>query len=976
MSDKGIGMKKTFSGMRGALAALVCLLLASAVTAGPGGAAPNANVTFAGGVCKTLSTGGYELTLAGGRQILVEPTWVKSGWAFEKVTNAKRSATVKDGKLVLTFEATEPSGLLVRDDGTVMPMLIIVSGDGASYPSGLFRLDDSHIATLNDTEVWGYDSHFESDALSLRFFLDRVCSYSFNNYPETKEWNIRVPTVGEQRKEGMKDKGTLSLAVTDVSFDKPLSVKVAEQKMVQYRRVLVPPQEKGFDPTAWLAVCDNPNASSADFVRLERLMDLRSHLYTLSDALRHRTEDDAEAEGLVATAYAALNGMDADAAVAAVASLDARVKALDGDADRRPLSDFSPYGWIKSFTQWGYVRSPDGHGYFEPTPWNLLWEDGFRCNVDQDARVAIARTLAGKSFYETRYLASMADVSFERDWVSTKWHFPSGKTVTFSLLTPVVDVDGITELKMSGFSAAPDSIQLTDNQGRERWILLTEETEFEEDILSSASGTVGSSAAAAGGAMGETEIDPDGVGRPWLRLNIPNDRGLLLLPEARPVAVSWIGGVLTVKFARQGYVGIVRPPANLYAGEFPEVAEFFARTAAAYPVSCRETVSGRTCTWQYGFRERTNAWSTEPARIAPVPPLAGLAGVHAVGEKTFMYPTKWGLLHYVAGESATCELPAATPQEPKAFCGVNSSIWEPIENELAVVTNGYMGVRLLTTRDKTVEESCERFEEVLAVYRRHGIKVLMDAHNSVYDVWWQDGITDSDAFVAMWSAFSAVGAKFKDVVVGYDLYNEPGLGAGSEELWRPVCTRAAQAILANHPEAKIYCPGISDGNPNGMANLRPLDLGGARQVMTYHFYLPHSFTHQKSVTLDEGGDTCVFYPAWAYPTDWSAGNHFAGTTVDWYDKWSLGAMLLPAFEHYAKYGIAQHVGEFSVIGYANGRSPRSAFLWTKDAAALFDHVGATWHLWNGGFGLGNEYVRDWFFSHMRENAAVTSVIIR
>ena len=963
--------------MKRTLLFLVGLVLTSVVTAAPGGAAPNANVTFSGGVCKSLSTGGYELTLSGGQQLLIEPTWVKSGWAFEKVTNAKRSATVKDGKLVLTFEANDPSGLLVQDDGTTMPMLIIVSGDGSSYPGGLFRLDDSHTATLDDNEVWGYDSHFESDALSLRFFLDHTCSFSFNNYPETKEWNIRVPTVGEMRREGLKYKGTISLAVTEISFDKPLSVKVAEQKMVQYRRVLVPPQEKGFDPTAWLAVCDNPNSSNADFVRIERLMDLRSQLYTLADCLRHRATGDDEAEGLVTRAYAALNTMDAETAEGAIASLDARLKALDGaSGGMRPLSGFSPYSWIKSFTQWGYVRSPDGHCYFEPTPWNMLWEDGFRCNVDQDARVAIAKTTSGKNFYETRYLGSMADVSFERDWVSTKWRFPNGKTVTFSLLTPVVDVDGVTELKMSGFSAAPDSIQLMDNQGREKWILLTEEADFEEEVLSSASGAVSAPAVVALGSMGEVEVNPDGVGRPWLRLNIPHDRGLILLPEARPVAVSWINGVLTVKFAQQGYVGIVRPPANLYAGEYPEVAEFFARTAAAYPVSCRETVSGRTCTWQYAFRERTNAWSTEPSRIAPVPPLADLAGVHCAGEKAFLYPTKWGVMRYVPGATATCELPASTPCEPKSFCGVNSSIWEPVENELAVVTNGYMGVRLLTTRDKTVEESCERFEEVLAVYRRYGIKVLMDAHNSVYDVWWQDGITDSDDFVAMWSAFSSVGAKYKDVVVGYDLYNEPGTGVGSEELWRQVCTRAAQAILANHPEAKIYYPGLSDGNPNGMANLRPLDLGGARQVMTYHFYLPHSFTHQKSVTLDEGGDTCVFYPAWAYPTDWSAGNHFAGTTVDWYDKWALGAMLLPAFEHYAKYGIAQHVGEFSVIGYANGRSPLSAGIWTRDSAELFDHIGATWHLWNGGFGLGNTYVQDWFFSRMRENAAVSSVTIR
>ena len=56
-----------------------------------------------------------------------------------------------------------------------------------------------------------------------------------------------------------------------------------------------------------------------------------------------------------------------------------------------------------------------------------------------------------------------------------------------------------------------------------------------------------------------------------------------------------------------------------------------------------------------------------------------------------------------------------------------------------------------------------------------------------------------------------------------------------------------------------------------------------------------------------------------------------------------------------------HVGEFSVIGFANQKSSRSAYLWTKDSIDLFEHLGASWHLWNGGFGLGNERVREFVY---------------
>ena len=926
------------------------------------GFAAAADTEFAGGVCRPLGDGGFELTLPKGR-LIINPTWVMPGWWFKTIGDARSSSVVRDGKLTMSFEAVAPDGFKTQDD---LPMMIIVNGEGVDYPDGLFRLAGSGVASLSMNCVWGCGRSFESDAFGLRFGLDGERVMSFWNNPETKVWNIRVQTDGEKLADGtIRYAGRLEIEESDVQIPKP--VDVVAQKRAQYRRVLVPPQERGFDPTRWLALCEDPKMTNDGFARLERLMDTRSELYSLVDRLRHQENRDARSRELAVSAYRALNAMDVEQAVSSVSELDARMKETCG-ADRGPLVGFSPFSWIKSFTQWGYIRSPEGHLNFEPVPWNLQWQDGFRCNVDQDARVAVANAPTSRDFYETRYLEPMTGVSFVRDWVSTRWCFPNGKTVTFSLLTPVVDVDGVTELKMGGFSSAPDSVEMIDPQGRVQCIRLTEEAKYVPEVIPSALiDQTKPPPAARPPSKGVTRIDPRTVGRPWIRLNIPRDRGLFLLPEARPTSVSLSKGVLTVTFARKGYVGVLRPPANLYPGEYPEVAEFFARTSAAYPKSCRERIDGGRCTWSYGFRERKNDWGIEPVRLAPVPPLMGFAGLHCEGEKSFKYPTKWGPLRYVEGATATCALPSDLPREPRSFCGVNSSIWEPVERELAVVTNGVMGVRLLTTKEKTVEESCRRFEEVLSVYRKYGIKAVLDAHNSVYGVWWGDGITPCDEFVRMWEAFASVGAKFKDVVVGYDLYNEPGTSGGSEEIWRQVCTRAARAILVNHPEARIYYPALAGGNPNGLANLRPLDLDAGKQVMTYHFYSPHSFTHQKSATFDVGGDTCVFYPAWAYPNDWAAGHHFGGTTVDWYDKWTLGAMLLPAFEHYAQYGVPQHVGEFSVIGYADGRSPRSAFLWTRDSAELFDHIGANWHLWNGGFGLGNASVRDWFFTRMHEN---------
>ena len=107
------------------------------------------------------------------------------------------------------------------------------------------------------------------------------------------------------------------------------------------------------------------------------------------------------------------------------------------------------------------------------------------------------------------------------------------------------------------------------------------------------------------------------------------------------------------------------------------------------------------------------------------------------------------------------------------------------------------------------------------------------------------------------------------------------------------------------------------------------------------------------------GDTCVVYPGWCPAMDWKAAVHFGGTTVTWFDRWTMEAVLLPAFEHCAAYGMPMHFGEFGVIGYANTKSPRSALCWTRDAVETFETIGADWHLWNHGFGMANPLVRDY-----------------
>lgn len=729
---------------------------------------------------------------------------------------------------------------------------------------------------------------------------------------------------------------------------------ILSQKRVQYGRVLYPPQERGFNPDMWIERIESGSMTRNDFGAFENLFDARSRLYAAAERLRCRELQDKGCEVLVSQGYHALNGMDIVSVTNVCAMLEAH---LSGSREWMPYGAFNPFSWVKCFTQWGYMRHPDGCSVSEPNPWLVQWQDGFRINLAQDDRVVIANSQKNPASYETRYLKPMLDVKFERSWVDTRWILPD-RTITFSLITPVIDVDGIETLTLSGLPSEPLRLRYLTASGRFSGVALVNRPAEEPEVVASALVDFKSPPPPTRAySSGVQKIDPAAVDRPWLWL-VGQGWSLALFPGARPVSAAWERGVFSLRLERKSWVGVLRLKDNLHEWEQPEVCEFFARTALAFPSTCRPSAAGAKVRWSYSHRVRNNAWGTDAHVIAPVPPLLDYAGVAVPGSRTFKYPTKWGLFRYCEGTEATCELP--DPARGMVMRGVNVGIWQPDDIWEGHAANGANWARAFFDGDRSLDEHLSCLDNRLEKFGSR-MKFLVDPHGRFYAVSWAKGLvqTNDDAFVEMWDAISRVGARHRGAVEGYDLCNEPGIVAGSEARWRSLCARAARAIRRNHPEAKVYYPAVYGGNPNGLFNLDPLPADCEPQAITYHFYSPHAFSHQKSQTRNAGGDTCVFYPAWSAPIDWKAGNHFGGTTVDWYDRWTLAAVLLPAFEHYAQYRRPLHVGEFGIIGYANQKSPWSAFLWTRDAVELMESYGASWHIWNGGFGLGNRLVKSY-----------------
>ena len=844
-----------------------------------------------------------------------------------------------------------------------------------SIPSAKIKLGGA-AASFDKANVWGWGTTLESDTFGLAFTAGSKMSISFWNRPETKSWNVRFHTKGIEQTDGSTlFKETLTIGKKGVAVprqqdSKPMADMVA-QKRVQYGRILYPPQEKGFNPDEWIARIESPKVRRDDFEKIENLLDVRSRLYAAAERAHTGVSPRSAVEDMVAAGYAALNGMDA----AGAASACEKLEALPGVGSAKPPRA-NPFTWVKSFTQWGYMRHPEGTGVYEPDPWNLQWEDGFRFNVAQDPRVKIANPPEGSTrFFETRFAAPMTDVKTERTWTGTRWLMPDGRSVEFSLLAPFVDIAGTDTLTLGGFTRSPDRLVWFSPEGRWRGLELTGRAAPRREVLETVLEEAPQDGPKPGTApsKGRQTIVSSDVGRPWLLLECGGAGGLsgdllAIFPGARPVSAEFEKGVFTLKLEKKSYVSVLRLRDNLHPKEQAEVCEFFARVAAAPPVSCEEKVEGDRVAWKYSHRVRENAWIANPSTIAPVPPLADYAGLSMPGSKKFKYPTKWGIYRYCDGDVSVAALPAESLSRRTPRRGVNYRLAKSRESLDAYIAAGARSFRLCIGRGSPIDESCAKLEALLSDYEGRGVTFLVDPHRAEYRFTWADGFGDAEAqskFLALWEKISQIGGRHSGVIEGYDLYNEPGLTAGAEGGWKELNEQVARIIRKNHPGAPVYYSSVCAGNPNGLFNLRPLEVPSP-QTITCHFYTPHSFSHQKYQTKNVGGDTCVFYPGWCPHVDWKKRIHYGGTTVTWFDRWSLEAVLLPAFEHCAAFGMPMHFGEFGVIGYANAKSSRSTLCWTRDTVETFEKIGADWHIWNEGFGLGNPLVREYIERIWRE----------
>lgn len=228
-----------------------------------------------------------------------------------------------------------------------------------------------------------------------------------------------------------------------------------------------------------------------------------------------------------------------------------------------------------------------------------------------------------------------------------------------------------------------------------------------------------------------------------------------------------------------------------------------------------------------------------------------------------------------------------------------------------------------------VKRSLERFDRVLPLARKYGIKMILDLHygpgtgiNKVYSnsLNWEPA--QQKLLIQIWRE---IASRYKNepLIYGYDILNEPREDhyeyQPGNDRWQGLAEKICAAIREIDPHTPIIVEPILWGSIAGLKQLQPIQQPNI--IYSFHFYDPHIYTHQNVPGLKNNKE-------WTYPG-------IIGGVL--WNREKMYQEIQPVIDFQKKHNVPIFVGEFSAVRWAPG-----ADLYLKDLISIFEENGWDW----------------------------------
>jgi aryl-phospho-beta-D-glucosidase BglC (GH1 family) len=309
--------------------------------------------------------------------------------------------------------------------------------------------------------------------------------------------------------------------------------------------------------------------------------------------------------------------------------------------------------------------------------------------------------------------------------------------------------------------------------------------------------------------------------------------------------------------------------------------------------------------------------------------------------------------------------------DAKRYTKEHLEIWVTADDVALVKSMGFDHVRLSVNPEPMMRhnmadilppEYLGYLDAAVKMILGHGLAVIIDMHpESEFKARLVQHDDAVEQFSDYWRAMAQHYSTYDPEMVYFEVLNEPEFR--DRYRWAGVQAKLAAAIREGAPQHTIVAAGANWSDVEDLIVLTP--LSDPNVIYNFHFYDPHTFTHQGATW---GTNYWHFENKLAYPASLATARKVAASEPDAYNRLQV---LRYGLDHWDANRIAIEIGQAAEWGkhwnvpltcnefgvFRRVSDPQDRARWIHDVRTTLEGYGIGWNMWDfggrdGGKGFG------------------------
>jgi len=300
--------------------------------------------------------------------------------------------------------------------------------------------------------------------------------------------------------------------------------------------------------------------------------------------------------------------------------------------------------------------------------------------------------------------------------------------------------------------------------------------------------------------------------------------------------------------------------------------------------------------------------------------------------------------------------------DPKGYTKEHLETWTTTDDIALIKSMGFDHVRLTVNpqpmmrhnlADQIPPEYLGYLDSAVKMILDHGLAIIIDMHP---DSDFKAKLVQQDNFVEQfsdfWRAIARHYSTYDQEMVYFEVLNEPEFR--DRYRWAGVQAKLATAIREGAPQHTIIAAGANYSDVEDLLALTPLH--DPNVIYNFHFYDPHTFTHQGATW---GVNYWHFESKLGYPANMETAQKVAATEpdavnrlavlrygLDHWDAFRIGVEIGQAADWAKRWNVPLTCNEFGV--YRKDSDPQDRARWLHDVRTTLEDDGIGWNMWDFG----------------------------